>query len=207
MHMPKYTKDEIKLFKKLSTPVKIQDFLNTVPNNFDQGNDTLRSPREMLRKNKAHCMEGALFAAAVFEFHKKPALLLDLKSTQKDLDHVVTLFKQNGYWGAISKTNHAVLRYREPVYRTIRELALSYFHEYFLHDGTKTLLSYSQPFNLKKFKREDWQTSAEDLWHIAEALDDSPHIMIVPKQLRKKFRKADLIEINAGKLTEWKRKK
>ena len=120
----KLTKHELAIFKKLNTPRKIQDFLERMPINFDKGADTLMSPRRLLRVGKAHCIEGALFAAAALWFHGHKPLLLDLQATDDDYDHVVALFRHNGYWGAISKTNHAVLRYREPVYRGIRELAL-----------------------------------------------------------------------------------
>ena len=193
------TKGEEQLYKRLSSPARIQDFLNSLPRNDDRKSDTLRSPRTMLKANKAHCFEGAFFAAAVLWFHGHAPIILDLKSKKHDLDHVVTLFKQNGYWGALSKTNHAVLRYREPVYKNIRELALSYFHEYFLDSGEKTMISYSRPFNLKKYGT-DWITRSDDLWDIGADLDDSPHFSIVPKGLR--LRKADGIEIKAGKLVD-----
>lgn len=191
--------DEERLFKKLSTPAKIQDFLNTLPYNFETNGETCRSPREVLIHKKAHCLEGACLAAAVLWYHGEKPLLLDLRSTRNDLDHVVALFKKNGCWGAISKTNHAVLRYREPVYKTIRELALSYFHEYFLDTGEKTMRDYSQPFSLIGYGTE-WVTSAEDLWDIGADLDDSPHISILPVGI--KLRKADKVEIAAGKLVE-----
>lgn len=194
-------KEEMRLFKQLSSPARIQDFLNIIPPNEKRGGMTLRSPRAMLKSNRAHCLEGAFFAAAVLWFQGEKPLLLDLKSKKHDLDHVVTLFKRNGYWGAISKTNHAVLRYREPVYKTVRELALSYFHEYFLDSGEKTMISFSKPFDLRKFGT-DWITTDEYLWDIGAALDDSPHFSIVPKGVR--LRKADPIEIKAGELLDYK---
>ncbi len=176
-------KKEIKIFKKLNTPAKIQDFIDKLLPNFEKSGETCSSPRTTLARGTAHCLEGAYLAAAILWFHGEKPLLLDLKSSKKDFDHVVTLFKKDGYWGAISKTNHAVLRYREPVYKTIRELALSYFHEYFTnHDGRKTLRSFSRPFNLKKFGKS-WIIINEDLWDIGAALDDSPHIEIVPKKI------------------------
>lgn len=207
--MEKLTVAEQKLFKRLNTPEKIQDFLNRIPINFEKDGETCRSPRETIKTNTAHCMEGALLAAAILASHGHQPLLLDLKvfSIKYDSDHVVALFKERGYWGAISKTNHAVLRYREPVYKTVRELAMSYFHEYFLDTGKKTLHSYSKPFNLNRFKKKDWITDPTDLWYIVDTLDESPHIEIVQKSLVKKLRKADPIEIKAGKLVEWKRKK
>ncbi len=199
------TEREIKIFKKLNTPAKIQDFINTLSPNFERNGETCSSPRVTLSRGTAHCLEGAYLAAAILWFHGEKPLLLDLKSGKKDFDHVVTLFKRDGMWGAISKTNHAVLRYREPVYKSVRELAMSYFHEYFTnHDGKKTLESFSKPYNLKKFGT-GWITSTEDLWNIGALLDASPHISIVSKRISKQLRKADPIEIEAGKLVEYKK--
>ena len=195
---------------------------------------------EVLRAGKAHCMEGALLAAAILEFHGHKPLLLDLRSTSEDLDHVVALFKQNGYWGAISKTNHVVLRYREPIYGSVRELAMSYFHEYFLDNGKKTLREYSVPVDLGKFDSyrlnynhlhllqdfggqavrlrrppllekegrgtHDWRVTDEDLVDLPEYLDKSKHFKILSPTHIKNLRKADKIEIKAGKLVEWKNK-
>ena len=144
-----FTKKEKLLFKKLNTPAKAQDFLNKIPFNFEKGGETLKSPLYTLRTGKAHCFEGALLGAYILSLHGFPPLVLHLKATRGDYDHVVAPFKINGFWGALSKTNHAVLRYREPVYKNIRELVISYFHEYFLDSGAKTLRQYSEPFNLK----------------------------------------------------------
>lgn len=192
---------EIALFKKLRSPDKIQDFLDSLPANLEKSGETSYSPRLVLTHHRAHCFEGALFAAAVLWYHGKRPLLLDLKTGRNDFDHVVALFKQNGYWGAISKTRHAVLRFRDPIYKTVRELALSYAHEYFLDNGKKTLMSYSKPFSLKCFDTT-WVTSKEPLWHIALALDDSPHLPIAPKNNLKKRKMAHRLEREAGKLKE-----
>ena len=194
---------EIEIFRKLDTPAKIQDFVNDLPTNFEEGGDTCSSPRVTLARGTAHCLEGAYLAAAILWSHKAEPLLLDLKSDKSDYDHVVALFKEEGNWGAISKTNHAVLRYREPVYKTVRELALSYFHEYFTDDGKKTLKSFSRPFNLKKFG-EAWITEEGDLWDIGGLLDDSPHTEILSKKTAKHLRKADDIEIKAGEIVEYR---
>ena len=161
------------------------------------------SPRLALRKKKAHCIEGAFLAAAVQLFHGQKPLLLDLKSVERDFDHVVALFSRNGKWGAFSKTNHAVLRYREPVYRDVRELAMSFFHEYFLDNGKKTMRSFSMPFNLLRFGL-NWVTSEKPLWYIADALDECRHYAVLNKKGIAFLRRADAIEIQAGKLTQWK---
>lgn len=195
---------ERKILKRLSTPQKIQDYLDTLPFNFEAEGETYMSPRRVLRDKTAHCLEGALFAASALAYHGARPLLMDLKTTSGDDDHVVTLFKQNGYWGAISKTNHAVLRWRDPIYKTMRELALSYFHEYFLKTGRKTLHSYSAPFDLSKFAPEKWVTAEKDLDWLVERLDNSKHFPIVPKKNARLIRKASDVEIRTGEIVEWK---
>lgn len=200
-----FNETEIKVLNKLNTPQKIQDYLNKLPINFEEDGGTARSPRQVLKLRKAHCIEGALLAAVALWYHGQKPLLLDLVTTKNDDDHVVALFKQNGCWGAISKTNHAVLRYREPIYKTVRELAMSYFHEYFKDTGQKTLRKFSRPYDLSKIKNKDWLTSGEDLWEINNALDDSFHYdILTPKQI-KNLRPAEKIEVEAGKLVEWRR--
>lgn len=184
------------------TPEKIQDLLESLRFNHEKQVETCRSPKGVLEHQEAHCLEGALLAAAALQAAGEKPLLLNLKVARGDYDHAVALFKRNGYWGALSKTNHAVLRYRDPVYKTVRELALSYFHEYFLDTGRKTLLAYSRPFDLTRYGSE-WTTSDGNLWHIADALRDSPHTAILPKDT--KLRPASRIELEAGKLVEWKK--
>ena len=200
-----YSKEEIKLFKKLGSPKKIQDYLNTLKINFEQKGDTCYSPRFVIKNKKAHCMEGAMFAAAALEFHGHKPLVLDLRSQTHDFDHVVAVFKQFGNWGAISKTNHAVLRYREPVYETIRELAMSYFHEYFDKKGRKTLREYSRPFDLSHFDKFQWRTTEKNLFAIPDYLDEIKHFDILSSKQIKNLRHADKIEIKAGELVEWQK--
>lgn len=199
--LKEYSAAEVQVLKHLNTPKKIQDFLNDLKINFEREGETCRSPRRVLRDGTAHCMEGAMLAAAVLEFHGQKPLVLDLRSVKPhDDDHVVAVFRQHGCWGALSKTNHAVLRYREPVYRTIRELVLSYFHEYFLHNGKKTLREYSHPFNLNFFDKLLWRTSEKDLFAIPRHLDSIKHYPILqPAQIRT-LRLADEVEIAAGKI-------
>jgi len=193
------TPAEARALRRLSSPRRIQDFLEALRYSHDRGTDRLRSPRLVLRERSAHCIEGALLAAAALWVNGQKPLLLDLRSAPDDLDHVVALFRRHGCWGGISKTNHAVLRYREPVYRTVRELAMSYFHEYFLDDGRKTMRDYSVPFDLSLLG-EAWVTAADDLWHVAEALDASPHRPALTAVQRRGLRRADPVEIRAGKL-------
>jgi len=198
-------KKEIKLFKKLNTPRKIQDFLNKIPINFEENGDTCLSPRTVLKINKAHCVEGAVLAAAILRVNGHKPLLLDLTTSKEDYDHVIAVFKEDGHYGAISKTNHSVLRYREPIYKTIRELVLSYFHEYFMDNGKKTLRSYSKPIDLSRFDKLNWMTTESELWEIPEYLVDVKHYQIINKKQIRKLRKADEIEIESGKIIEWKR--
>jgi hypothetical protein len=198
------TKEEHKIFRKLNTPQKIQDFLESTPINFEGGGDTLFSPRSVLRNKKAHCLEGALFASAVLMYHGKPAILLDLQPDLVDDAHTVALYKRQGSWGAISKTNHAVLRFRDPVYKTPRELAMSYFHEYFLDNGFKTLRTYTI-FNLNRIKK-NWVIDEQNVWYINEALDNAKYKNLISMKESKNLRRADDIEIKAGKMVRWKKK-
>lgn len=199
-----FNQHELSVLSRLNTPQKIQAYLDKLPINFEVGGDTCYSPRQVIRLKTAHCMEGALLAATAMWYHGRPPLLLDLVTTKNDDDHVVALFKERGYWGAISKTNHGVLRYREPIYKSVRELAMSFFHEYFKDSGQKTLRQYSVAFNLAKFKDRSWLTSEEHLWHINNALADSRHYDILTPRQIKQLRPASGIEIAAGKLVEWK---
>ena len=197
-------KSEWNKLKKLSTPAKIQDYLNSLPFNFEKRGETHHSVRETLKSGRAHCFEGALIVATALWIQGQQPLLLDLKTLRPDFHHVVALYRCGRYWGAISKTNHAVLRYREPVYRDVRELALSYFHEYFLYTGKKTLRSFSKPFDLSKYG-VDWITTTGNLAELAHILDQSPHTNILSQGQIRNLRKADKIEIKAGEIMEHSR--
>lgn len=198
------------LFSKLNTPAKIQDFINTIPANFEKLGETCMSPARVIVENKAHCLEGAMLSAAILQFHGHKPLLMDLRAKRPDDDHVVAIFKadkqQVGGWGAISKSNHAVLRFREPVYKNLRELAMSYFHEYFdNHTGSKNLREYSLPLNMNHFKKLSWETTDKDLWEVVKALDEVKHFALLNYTHEKQMRKAEPIEIRAGSITQWSR--
>lgn len=200
------TKEEEKFLRSLNTPIKIQNFLDSLPVNYERGGETLMSPRRVLKTKTAHCFEGALLAAAALWLQGETPLLMDFKTVPTDEEHVVALFKQAGYWGAISKTNHAILRYRDAIYKTPRELALSYFNEYFdFKTGAKTLRSYSAPFDLTKWP-EPWVITDKDLWRLDRALNRSPHFKILTPQQVKKLKPVNKVEIAAGKLLEWPRR-
>src|SRR3989338_289714 len=198
-----FIKKENALMRKLNTSAKVQDFLNRLPFNLEKKGETLKSPLLVIREGKAHCLEGALLGAYILSLHGFPPLILHLKATREDYDHVIAPFKVRGLCGALSKTNHAVLRYREPIYKNIRELAISYFHEYFLNSGQKTLRQYSKPLNLDTLKK-NWAVMKGNLWFIDKKLDKIKHYDIIPRVQIKKLRKADKVEIEAGKVVEYK---
>ena len=201
--------DELKILEKLDTFAKIQDFINAIPVNFEPNGETCLSPLNVLKNNTCHCIEGAFLAAAAIWMNGlgKP-FVVDMVGEKGDWDHVIAVFKKDGKWGAISKTNHAALRYREPIYRDVRELIMSYFHEYTDENGKgrKTLRKYSEPINLSSFG-EEWITSSEDLWHIHDYIDSVKHFDILTKDQEKNLRKADDIEIKIGEFTEYERPK
>lgn len=195
------------MLRKLSTPAKIQDFLNTLPFNFCANGDTCFSPRMVLKKRTAHCMEGAMFAAAALRLQGHDPLVVDLEAAAHDDAHVIAVFREGRHWGAISKTNHAVLRYRDPVYRSIRELVMSYFHEYTDTNGRKTLRSYTRPVNLARFDRFSWMTSEEDVWSIPEYLADATHQPITDRRTAAGLRVLDSFERSVLDRVEWKKRK
>ncbi|MEK7604625.1 MAG: hypothetical protein AAB442_02415 [Patescibacteria group bacterium] len=197
---------EYTLLKRLSTPIKIQDYLDTLAMNWEKQGDTHRSPRETLKAKKAHCIEGALLAATALWIRGEPPLIMNLspKMGKGDFDHVVALYKRGACYGAISKTNHSVLRFRDPIYKTPRELALTYFHEWFLPSGERLLECYSKPLDLRRFGTS-WVTAPTDLWHIAETLSVMPHYNLVPKGHWRHVRRADPIELAAARTPEWPR--
>lgn len=200
-----FTKKEIALMKRLNTPAKVQDFLDKLKFNFEKGGETLKSPLFTLREKNAHCFEGTLLGAYVLSLHGFKPYVMHLKATKDDYDHVVVPFKIDGLWGALSKTNHAVLRYREPIYKNIRELVMSYFHEYFLNNGKKTLRSYSMFLDLNIFEK-GWEVKKDNLWGIDQELDKIKHYDIASRIVFNNLRKADKIEIKAGKITEFARR-
>ncbi|MCR4311298.1 MAG: hypothetical protein NUV54_01885 [Candidatus Taylorbacteria bacterium] len=199
-----FNSEEMRVFRKLSTPEKIQNFLETIPINFETEGETMLSPRSVLREKRAHCFEGALFAAAAFWVHGEKPLVLVLRTTDEDEDHAIALFNKFGCWGAVTKTNHAVLRYREPIYKTFRELVISYFHEYFVESGKKTLREYTQPLDLSAKRFEGWTISESKTRCVDGALNQGRFFPLLNKKQIRLLRPADPIEIKAGKLVEWK---
>lgn len=201
-----FTPSGLRLFKNLNTPRKIQEFLNKIPINFEEQGDTCYSPRQVLQKKKAHCIEGALLAAVILRFHGHQPLVVDMTANKHDFDHVIAVFKQHNHWGCISKTNHAVLRYRDPIYKTIRELVISYFHEYFDDKGRKNLRSFTNPVDLSRFDKYNWMNSNEEVWYIPEYLAEVKHFSLVSRKQIALLKKPDKIEMKATDLVEWKKR-
>lgn len=200
------TKEEEKVLRSLNSPGKIQDFLNNLKINFELKGETCMSPRMVLKTGMCHCIEGAMLAALALRFLGYKPLLVDLTATKDDFDHVIAVYKKNEFWGAISHTNHGVLRYREPIYKNIRELVMSYFHEYTDPKGRKTLRSYSNPVDLSKFDKKAWMTSEKDLWYINDYLEKVKHYPIINKKQIRSLRKQDDIEMKAGSIVKEKKK-
>jgi hypothetical protein len=193
------TKAEFAILRRLDTPEKIQAYLDAIPQNFELGGETCLSVREALKQRRALCIEGAMIAAAALWVHGEPPLLMDLKAT-RDYDHIVTLYRRNGCWGAISKTNHPVLRWRDPVYRSLRELAMSYFHEYCNKRHQKTLRSYSAAFDLRRLDPATWVTQKKNCWDVGQALDAARHYPLITKRQAKSLRLRDALEREAHQL-------
>ena len=194
---------EFATLKRLDSPAKIQAFVNAIPINHEIGGETVLSVREVLRQRRAHCIEGAMLAAAALWVQGEPPLLMHLDCDITDYPHVVALFRRHGAWGAISKTNGAPLRYRDPIYRTLRELALSYFHEYSNRRGHKTLRSYSASFDLRRLDPAKWVTSAKSCWETHDRLVELRHFALISKRQEKLLAKRDRFERKASKIVEY----
>src|SRR5882724_2766106 len=191
---------ELAVLRRLITPEKIQRFLDEdVGYNKEKGGATCRGPRRVLRDRLAHCMEGSLFGAAALRVQGFEPLLLDLGAV-RDVDHVLAIFQQRGCWGAIAKSNYSGLRFREPVYRSLRELAMSYFEHYHNLRGEKTLRGYSRPVNLRRFDGIHWMTAEEDLWVIPEYLVEISHSPLLTSAAERRLNRMDSRLMAAGKV-------
>ncbi|HSS26351.1 MAG TPA: hypothetical protein VLL50_00205 [Usitatibacter sp.] len=196
---------EFAILKRLSTPAKIQAFLNTIPINHEIGGETVLSVREVLRQRRAHCIEGAMLAAAALWANGDPPLVMHLDCDTSDYPHVIALFRRGGAWGAISKTNGTPLRYRDPIYRTLRELALSYFHEYSNKRGHKTLRSYSISFDLRRIESADWVTAAKSCWKAHDRLTELRHFPLITARQERLLTRRDSFERKASRIVEYPR--
>jgi hypothetical protein len=198
------TPAEFALLERLDTPQKIQAFLYGLKQNFELTGDTCRPVRQVLRRRDAHCIEGAMLAACALWVHGEPPLLMDMRAV-RDFDHVVALFRRHGRWGAISKTNGVGLRWRDPVYGSLRELAMSYFHEYTNRRDHKTLREYSVPYDLRRLSPRIWVTGEKNAWVVAEALDELRHFPLVNRHHLKAVLRRDPFERRASALLQYRR--
>ena len=193
------SRGEYHALARLRTPASIQAFIDGIPQNFEIGGQTCLSVREVLRQRRALCIEGAVVAACALWIGGDPPLLLDLKA-RGDSDHVVAIYRRGRCWGAISKTNGPNLRWRDPIYRSLRELAMSYFHEYTNRRNQKSLRSYSRAFDLRRLEPELWVTNEKHCWDLGWALEAVHHYPLVARHQEPLLRLSDGIEREAGKL-------
>lgn len=185
---------DLRTLRALKTPARIQRFIDEIAYDYA---DTARSPRRVLRERRGHCLEGALLAAAALRVQGHPPLVMDLEAVRDD-DHVVALYRERGLWGSIAKSNYAGLRFRAPVYRTLRELALSYFDSYYNLRGERTLRSYSAAVNLARLDSKGWMTAEEDVWCVPELLIAARHYPIVPDKVARTLPRLDRRSFEAG---------
>ena len=189
---------DLRVLRSLKTPARIQRFIDELQYQYA---DTAWSPQRVLRERKGHCMEGALLAAAALRVNGHPPLVMDLEAVHDD-DHVVALYREHGLWGGIAKSNFAGLRFRAPIYRSLRELALSYFEHYYNLHGERTLRSYSVPVNLARLDSQCWMTSEEDVWCVPEALIAARHYPLFPDKVARALPRLDRRSFEAG-MTGW----
>lgn len=188
------TPENLRTLRSLKTPIRIQRFVDALEYQYA---DTAWSPQRVLRERKGHCLEGALLAAAALRVNGYSPLLMDLEAVQDD-DHVIAIYREHGLWGGIAKSNFAGLRFRAPIYRTLRELALSYFEQYYNLRGERTLRAYSVPVNLARLDRQHWMTSEEDVWCVPELLIAARHYPLFPHKVARSLPRLDRRSFEAG---------
>jgi hypothetical protein len=189
------TKAERRVWATLTTPIKIQDFLDKLPYSVETG---YRCPLRVLREQVAHCFDGALFAATGLRRLGNPPLILNLIANDEDDDHILSLFKRDRYWGAIAKSNFAGLRFREPIYRTLRELVMSYFEQFYNVERKKTLRGYTVPLHLKAFDRFNWMMSDPPIDKIGKRLDEIRKVRILTRGMIASLSPIDQRSYQAG---------
>jgi hypothetical protein len=185
---------DVRTLRALKTPARIQRFIDELTYQYA---NTAWSPQRVLRERKGHCMEGALVAAAALRLQGHAPLLMDLEGVHDD-DHVVALYREHGLWGGIAKSNFAGLRFRAPIYRTLRELAVSYFEHYYNLRAERTLRSYSRAVNLERLDSRGWMTSEDDVWCVPELLIDAQHYPLFPDKVGRALPRLDRRSFEAG---------
>ena len=188
------SRDNVRILRALKKPAQIQKFVDALQYQYA---NTAWSPQHVLRERKGHCLEGALLAAAALRINGYPPLLMDLEAVHDD-DHVVAIYREGSLWGSIAKSNFAGLRFRAPIYRSLRELALSYFEHYYNLRGERTLRSYSVPVNLARLDRLDWMTSEDDVWCVPELLIAARHFPLFPHKVAHALPRLDRRSFEAG---------
>jgi hypothetical protein len=182
-----FTPAELRKLRSLKDAHGVQRFLDALPYHLE---DTAWSPRRVLREGTAHCLEGALFAAAALRVNGYPPLIVDFEA-EHDTDHVIAVYKVKGHWGAIAKSNYSGCRYREPVYRSLRELAMSYFNLYFNMRRERSLRTFSRPVNLARFDDRQWMTSEKPIWFIPVYLFEVKHYKLLTPAMIKRLHRVD----------------
>ncbi|RPI44063.1 MAG: hypothetical protein EHM59_13795 [Betaproteobacteria bacterium] len=196
------TSKERQVLVRYGEPRSLQAYINSIPINHELEGDTCYTVRQVLRYRRAHCIEAALVAACALWLHGEAPLIMDMRA-RGDWDHVVALFRRGGLWGAIAKSNHVALRGRDPVYRTLRELALSYFHEYHNERGERTLREYSRAFDLRTIAVEDWVTGEAGAWEAERRVDLARHYPLIPASQSRYLSPIDAMEWKAKRLVEY----
>lgn len=198
---------EFAVLRRLDSPQKIQAYLNAIPCNHELDGETVLSVREVLRLRRAHCIEGAFVAASALWVQGEPPLVVHLDCDLSDTPHVIAVFRRGPAWGAISKTNGFPLRYRDPIYRSLRELALSYFHEYYNKRGRKTLRSYSTAFDMRRIDPALWVTGGPTCWEAHDRLAALRHYDLVHARQLRNLAPRDPFERKVAKNVEYPRPK
>jgi hypothetical protein len=178
---------ELRKLRSLKDPYGIQKHLDEMPYHLG---DTAWSPRRVLRENTSHCFEGAIFAAAALRTLGYRPLIFDLEA-EHDTDHVLAIYQVKGHWGAIAKSNYTNCRFREPVYRSLRELAMSYFQIYFNMRKRRSLRTYSRPINLQRFDDQQWMTTQKPIWFIVYHLLEVPHTKLLTRTMINRLHPVD----------------
>ncbi|MCX8005191.1 MAG: hypothetical protein N2688_09580 [Burkholderiaceae bacterium] len=197
------TAREYALLRRLRTPQRIQAFLNALPINHELDGETVRSVRGVLKHRRAHCVEGAFVAACALWINGEPPLVMHLDCDISDHPHVVAVFRRGRCWGAISKTNGVALRYRDPVYRSLRELAMSYFHEYADKHGRRTLRSYSGAFDLRRIDPKLWVSNGDDCWVVHDRLAALRHYPLIDGRQARALSRRDPFEQRIAGLVQY----
>jgi hypothetical protein len=192
-----FTRNELRIFAKLTSPFKIQEFLDSLPYSDE---DRYRCPRSVLHENIAHCYDGAVFAASALRMIGYPPLLVEILPNDRDDDHILAVFQQSSKWGALAKSNFVGLRYREPVYHSLQELIMSYFESYFNIARERTLIGYTAPLNLKRFDALNWMVNDTAMDAIGDALDRGRKFRVITPAIARKLSHVDMRSYKAGLL-------